>query len=363
MHHLDLYDVLGIAATVLQVETEAVIAGTDLDAVGRILDSARAAGDDSAELQPGDYLRPIEQVCVAGAVVWTGLVRDQPFAASNRRVAVTVLLHLAALNDFDLELEPVTELDELMDGIRSGAAGVPHVAAVLRDRIRERSAARPESAGTGQGEKMFERFSESARKAIVLAQEEARSLAHSYIGTEHLLLGLIVEGTNSAARALAAEGISATAARTVVLQVVGRGTGELSGHIPFTPRAKRVLDLTQVEAHKLGSDEFRPEHLLLGLLADGEGVAYQTLVKLGAAPLVLRRRITADAVVQSFATEQVEQASTGPWTTRSRGRHLLAELKSLLAENDELHARIDRLHAENNRLRRLLQSHDIDPDA
>ena len=129
---------------------------------------------------------------------------------------------------------------------------------------------------------MFERFTDRARRVVVLAQEEARSLNHNYIGTEHILLGLIHEGEGVAARALESLEISVKAVRSQVKEIIGKGTQTPEGHIPFTPRAKKVLELSLREALQLGHNYIGTEHVLLGMLREGEGVAAQVLVKLGA---------------------------------------------------------------------------------
>ncbi len=129
---------------------------------------------------------------------------------------------------------------------------------------------------------MFERFTDRARRVVVLAQEEARLLNHNYIGTEHILLGLIHEGEGVAAKALESLGISLEAVRAQVEEIIGHGGTAPSGHIPFTPRAKKVLELSLREALQLGHNYIGTEHILLGLVREGEGVAAQVLVKLGA---------------------------------------------------------------------------------
>lgn len=138
---------------------------------------------------------------------------------------------------------------------------------------------------------MFEKFTDGARRVIVLAQEEARTLSHAYIGTEHLLLGLIREGDGVAATALASLGISLDAARHQVHKIIGRGQQASSGHIPFTPRAKKVMQLAALEAKQLGHDDIGSEHLLLGLIREGEGVAVQVLVTLGVDLKETHRRV------------------------------------------------------------------------
>jgi ATP-dependent Clp protease ATP-binding subunit ClpC len=129
---------------------------------------------------------------------------------------------------------------------------------------------------------MFERFTDRARRVVVLAQEEARMLNHNYIGTEHILLGLIHEGEGVAAKALESLGISLEGVRDQVEEIIGQGQTAPAGHIPFTPRAKKVLELSLREALQLGHNYIGTEHILLGLIREGEGVAAQVLQKLGA---------------------------------------------------------------------------------
>ncbi|MDO5498833.1 MAG: Clp protease N-terminal domain-containing protein, partial [Propionibacteriaceae bacterium] len=129
---------------------------------------------------------------------------------------------------------------------------------------------------------MFERFTDRARRVVVLAQDEARMLNHNYIGTEHILLGLIHEGEGVAAKALESLGISLEAVREKVEEIIGHGQQSPTGHIPFTPRAKKVLELSLREALQLNHSYIGTEHILLGLIREGEGVAAQVLVKLGA---------------------------------------------------------------------------------
>ncbi|MBT1163826.1 ATP-dependent Clp protease ATP-binding subunit [Bifidobacterium felsineum] len=128
---------------------------------------------------------------------------------------------------------------------------------------------------------MFERFTDRARRVIVLAQEEARSLQHNYIGTEHLLLGLIREGEGVAAKALASKGVELDATRKQVEEMIGKGNAAPNGHIPFTPHAKQVLEFSLREALQLGHSYIGTEHILLGLIREGEGVGTQVLIKMG----------------------------------------------------------------------------------
>src|SRR5919201_1301521 len=152
---------------------------------------------------------------------------------------------------------------------------------------------------------MFERFTDRARRVVVLAQEEARMLNHNYIGTEHILLGLIHEGEGVAAKALESLGISLEGVRQQVEEIIGQGQQAPSGHIPFTPRAKKVLELSLREALQLGHNYIGTEHILLGLIREGEGVAAQVLVKLGADLNRVRQQ-----VIQLLSGYQGKEAAT-----------------------------------------------------
>ncbi|WP_138275862.1 ATP-dependent Clp protease ATP-binding subunit [Rhodoluna limnophila] len=138
---------------------------------------------------------------------------------------------------------------------------------------------------------MFEKFTDKARRVVVLAQEEAKLLNHNYIGTEHILLGLIHEGEGVAAKALESLGINLDSVREQVQEIIGQGQQAPSGHIPFTPRAKKVLELSLREALQLGHSYIGTEHLLLGLIREGEGVAAQVLTKLGADTNRVRQQV------------------------------------------------------------------------
>ena len=155
---------------------------------------------------------------------------------------------------------------------------------------------------------MFERFTDRARRVVVLAQEEARMLNHNYIGTEHILLGLIHEGEGVAAKALEGMGISLESVRQQVEEIIGQGQQAPSGHIPFTPRAKKVLELSLREALQLGHNYIGTEHILLGLIREGEGVAAQVLVKLGADLNKVRQQVI--QLLSGFQGK--EPAAAGP---------------------------------------------------
>ncbi|WOP17255.1 ATP-dependent Clp protease ATP-binding subunit [Raineyella sp. LH-20] len=164
---------------------------------------------------------------------------------------------------------------------------------------------------------MFERFTDRARRVVVLAQDEARALNHNYIGTEHLLLGLIHEGEGVAAKALEQLGISLEAVREKVVEIIGEGQQAPKGHIPFTPRAKKVLELSLREALQLNHSYIGTEHILLGLIREGEGVAAQVLVKLGAD--LNRVRSTVLQLLSGYQGREVGGAESGEPQTAGVG--------------------------------------------
>ena len=163
---------------------------------------------------------------------------------------------------------------------------------------------------------MFERFTDRARRVVVLAQEEARLLNHNYIGTEHILLGLIHEGEGVAAKALESLGISLEAVRAQVEEIIGQGQSAPTGHIPFTPRAKKVLELSLREALQLGHNYIGTEHILLGLIREGEGVAAQVLVGLGAGLDRVRQQVV--QLLANAGASQAEQVAAGPSQIRQQ---------------------------------------------
>lgn len=138
---------------------------------------------------------------------------------------------------------------------------------------------------------MYERFTDRARRVVILAQEEVRLFGHTTVGTEHLLLGLIREGDGIAARVLTSLGFTIEGLRTQVEEIIGQGEERLSGHIPFTPRAKKVIELSLREALQLGHNYVGTEHLLLGLIREGEGVGAQMLERDGTDLISIRRAV------------------------------------------------------------------------
>ena len=166
---------------------------------------------------------------------------------------------------------------------------------------------------------MFERFTDQARRVVVLAQDEARMLGHNYIGTEHILLGLLSEGEGLAAQALRALEITLEAAREQVSEI-GEGTGQPADHIPFTPRTKKVLELSLREALHLGDNYIGTEHILLGLIREGDGVGAQVLVRLGADLPDVRAR-----VLETVKTAPAEGARRVPATAQMMGSRIQLE--------------------------------------
>jgi Clp amino terminal domain, pathogenicity island component/UvrB/uvrC motif len=255
---------------------------------------------------------------------------------------------------------------------------------------------------------MFERFTDRARRVVVLAQAEARLLNHDYIGTEHLLLGLAHEGQGVAAIALERLGIRLEALRAQVQEVIGRGQRAPSGHIPFTPRAKKVLELSLRESQQLGHNYIGTEHVLLGLVREGEGVAAQVLVKLGAdlsrvrqqviqllsgyaggpeaaegTPLVpmgmptdlreageqlaeVRRQKEAAIAAEDFdraaALRDAEEELLAGLVEREQEWTAGVDLEAVVQEVQRLHDEVQRLHDEIQRLRELLRQHGIEPN-
>ena len=256
---------------------------------------------------------------------------------------------------------------------------------------------------------MFERFTDRARRVVVLAQEEARLLNHNHIGTEHLLLGLAHERQGVAAKALETLGIRLEALRSQVEEIIGQGQQAPSGHIPFTPRAKKVLELSLHEAKQLGHNYIGTEHLLLGLIREGEGVAAQVLVKLGADLSRVRQQVIgllsgyasgpeveaaagtrlvhmtvpedlreaeeqlaevrgqkeAAIDVQDFeraaALRDQERQLLGRLAERDREWRAGVDLEAVVGENQRLSGEVQRLLGEVQRLRELLRRHGIEP--
>ena len=189
----------------------------------------------------------------------------------------------------------------------------------------------------------FPHLTDRAYRAVTMAEADAAGLRHNYIGTEHLLLGLLGIDDGVAAKVLTRLGVSAPDVRSEIEQIIGHGTAPPAGQPPFTPRSKKVLDLASSEARRLGHDYVGTEHLLLGLVREGAGVAAQILGRLGA-----DRAAIVEALMHMLNGADLARRE-------QRRAELTGELTAVLDENDRLHAEIDRLHL-------LLRQHGIEPD-
>jgi prophage maintenance system killer protein len=278
MIFLDVADLVVIAGGALGVGT-----GATLD----LLDVA-AAETALAEATFGDGTDP----AAAAAALLDAMTRQHPFRRGNELVAVAAALQFLAINGWRADLDPPGTALAVIAGLATGKLTAADLAAWLAPRLSPRDHPRAQEAlmrrwlpgrnRPARHQGTLDRLTCPARQVFVAAHQEARGLGHSYIGTEHVLLGLLSEGDGVAARALASLGISPEAARQHVEDIVGPGQKSPSGHIPFTLRAKKVLELSLREAMLLDHLYVGTEHILLGLIREGGGVAAQVLVKLGA---------------------------------------------------------------------------------
>jgi Clp amino terminal domain, pathogenicity island component len=398
---LEVADLAIIASRTLGLDTGQVLDLLDPAAAERALALVRPGGG------PGDPAG-------LAAALLHALVRERPLRRGNQQVALAAMLQFLALNGWELDPDPPGPVAAMVAELAAGTLDARNVADWLAPRLRL-----SDHAGTSvkevpvrrasalllaerikmsplrvQPKGMFQRFTEPARRAVHLAQEEARLLRHDYVGTEHLLLGLLYEGTGVAARALESLGISREDVRGQVEEITGHGQGSRSGHIPFTARAKKVLELSLREALALGHHYIGTEHLLLGLLREGEGIAAKVLTRLGADHARVRERVRtvlaaehmqadpqgqlvadlAEATDQLTQVRQQKEAAfdagdfDGAAALRDRERQLLADKlrleQQLTADvgDQALIAENQRLHRELERLRDLLRQHGIEPD-
>jgi prophage maintenance system killer protein len=398
---LEVADLVVIASRTLGLDTAQVLDLLDTTAAEHALAQVRPGSE------PGD-------LATAAAGLLYALVRGQPLRSGNQQVALVAVLQFLALNGWQMDPDPPGPIADVVAGIAASAVGTKNVVDALAPRLRpsDRSGTRVKEAPMRgrpplalaerlkratmrtRPKDMFGRFTDRARRAVHLAQEEARLLRHTGIGTEHLLLGLLYEGEGVAAKALESLGISREDVRVQVEEIIGQGPGSPAGHIPFTPQAKKVLELSLREALALGHHHIGTGHLLLGLLREDKGVAIQALVRLGAGHAPARERVLdllggecgqADPQTQLaedlvHAAEQLTQVRQqkeaafdagdldGAAALRDRERLLLADKtrleqqltagvsgRALIAENQRLHRELDRL-------RDLLRQHGIEPN-
>ena len=353
------------------------------------------------------------------AALLHALVRQRPLRRGNQQVALAAMLQFLALNGQDMDADPAEDVAAMVTGLAAGTFDIKDVAdwlaprlrpagraatrvkeAPMRDRPALPLAERIRRAAIGARPKdMFTRFTDQARRVVVLAQDEARDLGHGSVGTEHLLLGLLAEGEGVAALALESLGISLEEARDRVEGIADRGQGTPSGHIRLTPRAKKVLELSLREALQLGHDYIGTEHILLGLIREDDGIPAQVLAGRGASYDLVRERVVAlltgryeqadpkTRLVRlpvpaglADVTEQLRQVQRQKTAAFEKGDHegaaaLRAREKQLRAEKlrleQEWAAGVDvraviaenqRVHRELDRLRDLLRQHGIQPD-
>jgi prophage maintenance system killer protein len=403
---LEVADLVLIASRTLGLDT------------GQVLDllDPGAAEHALAQAQPGSEAAG---PATCAAALLHALVRQRPLRRGNQQVALAAMLQFLALNGQDMNPDPAEDVAAMVAQLAAGALDAKDVADWLAPRLRPRGRAaapmkevpmrpRPalpligrikEATMRTRPKGMFTRFTDRARRVVVLAQEEARELGHGSVGTEHLLLGLLAEGEGIAALALESLDISLEEARDRVEEIAGRGQGRPAGRIPFTPRAKQVLEGSLREALQLGHTYIGTEHLLLSLLAEDGGIAAQVLAGRGASYALVRERVVAllagrheqadpkTRLVRlpvpaglADVTErlrQVQRQKTAAFEAgdhdsvmalRDREQQLRAEklrleqewaagvdVRAVIAENHRVHRELDRL-------RGLLRQHGIEPD-
>jgi hypothetical protein len=318
---LDLAGLVLVASRTLNLDEATVVSLADLEAAASVLAAARdPAGGPERQ----------------AAILVHGLVRRQVFGPRSGEVALLAACQLLALHGLAAaDLGAPGAVRHLLAGVAGGRVGVDELTAWL------------EQSTTGWREQMFERFTDKARQAVVLAQEEARRLGHPEVGTEHLLLGLLaVDDASAGTRTLTALGIPLDDLRTEVEEHIGRGEGAPAGHLPFAPRNKKVLELSLREALQLGHNYIGTEHILLGLVREGESGAAQVLAGRGADLATVR---------QEVARQLATGAGARPAASKPSKEGLVADIEALYDE-------IARLAGEVARLRGLLRRHGVEPD-
>jgi prophage maintenance system killer protein len=284
--------------TPMDLGTLVVIAGRalgqDVPAVLDMLDVSAAEAALAEADSPAAGGTPAERA----AALLSALIRHRPLPRGNDQAAVLATVTFLAVNGWQVDLEPAEDTAAVVAGLAAGRRPATDLAAWLSPRISAyREPAVPRSPAREapmhgwlpslrrnprrKGDLMFRRFSPRAREVLISAQQEARALHHGFIGTEHILLGLLRDREGVAGRALHVLGISPEAAREQVLDIIGEGGHEPAGHVPLTPRSKRVLELAVQEAVRLGHLHVGTEHILLGLVREGDGVGWHVLHRLG----------------------------------------------------------------------------------
>jgi hypothetical protein len=337
----DLADLIVIAARVLEIDTCQALDLIDVPAAEAALAQARNRRG-----------APVEETAAA---LLTGLINNRPLPRDNSTVALLTVLQFLGQQRIGLDLRPAAAARDLIAGITTGKLAEPAVATWIGDRLRPLPAKEAgimkrltrrrqcEPLAVPARTAKFPHFTDRAFRAVTLAEAEALGLHHNYVGTEHLLLGLLRIDDGVSARVLTRLGVDLPGARAEIEQIIGRGLTAPAGQPPFTPRSKKVLQLASREARWLGHNHVNTEHLLLALVREGAGVAAQILDRLGA-----HRAAVVEALMQVIG-------GADPVYREQRHAFLLGEFKAILDEND-------RLHAEVQRLRALLQQHGVEPD-
>jgi hypothetical protein len=324
MRPLEVPDLVVVATRVLELDPDEALELIDLDVAARAVRLARCAG-------------PPEE---AAARLLRALLHHRPLARRNAEVAVVATLQLLALNGRELVIDRPAALRDLVQGLSAGSLSQRDAASWIGARLgRYKEAGMRKKIGISRlwGEQEPCRTPRE-RRSVELAREEARGLGHGYVGTEHLLLGLIREGEGIAALALTRLNVDADAVRREIEAIVGRIEEPAPETLPFTPRAKKVLALSEREARRLSHGYIGTEHVLLALVREGEGLAAQILVKLG--------------VDFAGLVEEVMRIMRG-------GHPPVDVLRDGLGN---LFDEYERLRDEVVRLRALLRQHGIEPD-
>ena len=291
---LEVADLVLIASRTLGLDTGQVLDVLDVAAAERALAQARPAGDPAAD----------------AAALLHALVRQRPLRRGNQQVALAAMLQFLSLNGQDLDLGAPGPVAAMVTQLAAGTLGTKDVADWLAPRLRSGGLAAATMKEAPMPEGMFEQFTDPARRAVILAQDEARKLGHDFVGPEHVLLGLLAVGGGIAAEALESLGISLEQTRDRVQEIVGHGQNAPAGAIAFTPPARQLPAGALREAQRLGHDYAGTEHLLLALLREGDGVAAQVLAARGADHAQVRERVL------DLLARAGEQASPKPRTVR-----------------------------------------------
>jgi prophage maintenance system killer protein len=403
MRPLELADLVLIAAKTLDLDTGGTLDLLDTDAAEAAL----------AEAQPGNGDPELASTELANtgpanadrarlaAELLHALIRHRPFRHGNDQVAIMAMVQFLAINGWQTDLGPPKAVRTVITEIAAGRLPATDLAAWLSPRLFPYPEAaakeapmhgwRPDRGWPHRTGEMLDRFTARARQVIAAAQDEARALHHNYIGTEHILLGLIKEGDGVAGRALDALGISLDAVRQQVFEIIGEGKQAPAGHIPFTPRSKKVLDLALREAMQLDHLYIGTEHILLGLVKEGDGVAFQVLTRLGADHTRIRDQVLrllaertqprdesvppgirdydlriAQATQEKDAAIDAQELDRAA-ALRASEKQLLADRERLIAEWSAgtdvvaLGRELDRLRYEVSRLQDMLRRHGIEP--